>query len=118
MPIDVNHSSTSTGVRRTPHSRQNTSHSAQTGLDIAARSFARLGHYTNRPIRGRGTWSAGSDSPMLVYWCWIEGCLLPLPTPRADCLGVSVLDDEGVIRAWEVMEAQVGSGLVPSTDTR
>ena len=28
-------------------------------------------------------------------------------------LGVSVLDDEGVIRAWEMMQAQVGSGLVP-----
>ena len=51
---------------------------------------------------------------MLVYWCWIEGCLLPLPTPQATVLGVSILDDEGVIRAWEVARAQVGSGLVPS----
>ena len=32
---------------------------------------------------------------MLVYWGVIEGCLLPLPTPRPTVLGVSVLDDEG-----------------------
>ena len=51
---------------------------------------------------------------MLVYWCVIEGCLLPLPSPRTTVIGVSVLDDEGVIRAWDVMRAQVGSGLVPS----
>ena len=44
----------------------------------------------------------------------IEECLLPLPTPRTTVLSVSVLDDEGVIRAWEVMQAQVGSSLVPS----
>ena len=55
---------------------------------------------------------------MLVYWCLIEGCILPLPRPRTTVLGVSVLDDEGVIRAWEVMQAQVGSGLVPSEGAR
>ena len=29
-------------------------------------------------------------------------------------LGVSVLDDAGVIRAWEVMKAQTESTLVPT----
>ena len=55
---------------------------------------------------------------MLVYWCLIDGYLLPLPTPQATVLGVSVLDDEGLIRAWEIMQAQVGSGLVPSEGAR
>ena len=55
---------------------------------------------------------------MLVYWCVIEGCILPLPTPRTAVLGYSVLDDEGLIRAWEVMRAQVGSGLVPTEGAR
>ena len=55
---------------------------------------------------------------MLVYWVWIDECLLPLPTPRGRFLGCSVLDDEGVLRAWEVMQAQVGSGLVPSDGVR
>ena len=31
---------------------------------------------------------------------------------------MSVLDDEGVIRAWEVMQAQAGSELVPSEGAR
>jgi hypothetical protein len=32
----------------------------------------------------------------------------------AGCLGVSVLDDAGVVRAWKVMRVQVGSTLIPS----
>ena len=48
---------------------------------------------------------------MLVFWCLIEGCLLPLPTPRTAVFGVSVLDDEGMVRAWEVMQAQPSLGI-------
>ena len=33
---------------------------------------------------------------------------------RAVRLGVGVLDDAGVVRAWDVMRAQVGSSLVPT----
>ena len=33
-------------------------------------------------------------------------------------LGVSVLDDAGVIRAWEVMKAQTESALVPTEEAR
>jgi len=55
---------------------------------------------------------------MLVYWVWIDECLLPLPTPRGRFLGCSVLDDEGVLRAWEIARAQVGSGLVPSDEAQ
>ena len=29
-------------------------------------------------------------------------------------LGYSVLDDEGVVRAWEIMTAQAGTTLVPT----
>ena len=53
----------------------------------------------------------------MVWWQRGEAIFATHPDARpegARFLGVSVLDDEGIIRAWEVMKAQdPGSTLVP-----
>ena len=41
----------------------------------------------------------------MLIWCLIDGCLMPVSTPQGVVLGITVLDDEGVIRAWEVMHS-------------
>ena len=50
---------------------------------------------------------------------WRDGSHVFLTGPHripegAVPLGVSVLDDEGIIRAWEIMTAQAGTTLVPT----
>jgi hypothetical protein len=57
----------------------------------------------------------------VVWWRDCSGLYFTEVSDRREgavLLGISVLDDPGVVRAWEVMKAQVGSTLVPSQEAQ